>query len=528
MNAAAPDVDIDLDSLAVGLSEVMRDFRKFCALLPIKTKSQGIVNFNYGRWHDEQKQFERERTGWDLVLKSRQIGYTTEELARDFHHALTHEGHNVLVVVHDEKLKSQLFEALRMMAEAIQELGLLPATRYSTKTELVFRDTGSAVRIVEAGETERSAEKKGRSGTVHRLHATEMAFWGAPGNTMAAILSSVVDRQEGGELVIESTPNGAGGMFHDLVKAARNNPESQYKLHFFPWWKHRAYSRPTTPGFDPAPRSDWEKRLRKLGCTDKQISWWRTKVDDPAIGTDKALAEFPIDEETCFRAAGRTYIQPETTDYLATTVRAAIRKAKLVWKGLALGEAHIFANPLPGRRYVIGGDVAEGIGKDNHAAVVLDKATGQMMATFCCNNIEPGDYGIALCVLGYIYNTAIIGPERNNHGHAAIRVITRTIKYKKVFRTKDRRVGWDTNPATRPPLFDELHKACSTHAYSCPDVRVLAEAKTLIIDKDGRPRARDKGKKDGCQDDLWVAWAIAHQIRSTPDTPTGGFKFSGA
>ena len=526
MNAAA--AEVDLDSLAVGLSEVMRDFRKFCSLLPIRTKSQGIVQFEYRRWHDEQKAFERDRTGWDVVLKARQIGFSTLELARDLHHALTHPGHNVLVVVHDEKLKSQLFEALRIMAEALQELGLLPATRYSTKTELVFKDTGSAVRIVEAGETERSAEKKGRSGTVHRLHATEMAFYGAAGNTMAAVLSSVVEHHEGGELVIESTPNGAGGMFHETVKAAAES-SSNYTLHFFPWWKHKKYSRPTAKDFDPKPRDDWEVKLRALGCTDKQISWWRTKVDDPNIGTDKALAEFPIDNETCFRAAGRTYIQATTTDYLATTVRPPLREARVVWKGRSFGVALIFANPLPGRRYVIGGDVAEGIGEDNHAAVVLDRATGQMMATFCCNDIEPGDFGVALCVLGYIYNTATIAPERNNHGHAAIRVITHTIKYKRIFRTKkDRRAGWDTNPATRPPLFDELHTACSTKAYGCPDARGLAEAKTLIIDKDGRPRARDKGKKNGCQDDLWIAWAIAHQVRSIPETKPGSFKFAGA
>ena len=517
-------VALELDQLADQLALVMEEFPKFCSLLQIRTKRQGVVSFDFHRWHLEQRNFEQNRSGWDLILKARQVGVTTQELARDLHHAIKHPGHNVLVVVHDRTMKEQLFEALRIMAESLFELGLLPVTRYSTKTELVFRDTGSAVRIIEAGETERAATKKGRSGTVHRLHITEMAFWGSAGDTMAAVLSSVVDD---GEVVIESTANGAGGKFYESVKAARQ-PGSLYKFHFFPWYLHKSYRRPCPPGFDPEPRDVWEEKLRAEGCDDQQISWWRTKVDDPNIGIDKALAEFPIDPETCFRSSGREYYDAKTTDYLASTVRPMLREALLVWKQLQLGVAHIFAEPIAGHSYVIGGDVAEGVGADGHGAVVLDRATGEMCATYWSNNIEPGDFGLALVVLAWIYNQATVAPERNNHGHAAIRAIEREAKYQKLFRTKDRRPGWSTDPATRPPLFDELYAACRTKAYGCPDMRVLAEAKTLIIDKDGRPRARDKGKSNGCTDDLMIAWGIAHQVRSAPGWSGGAFKFQGA
>ena len=145
------------------LAEVLGDFPTFCSLLEIRTKKDGIINLDYSRWHPEQRQFELERTGLDITVKPRQIGFSTLEMARDLHHAMTRPGENVQVVVHDADIKEQLFLTLRTMADGLHKVGLLPRTRYSTKTELVFRDLDSAVRIVEAGTTTTAAQKKGRS-----------------------------------------------------------------------------------------------------------------------------------------------------------------------------------------------------------------------------------------------------------------------------------------------------------------------------------------------------------------------------
>ena len=69
-----------LDAL---VSKVFGDFRKFCALLTIRLKEGGEAPFRYATWHQEQKQFQIARTGRDIVLKPRQVGFSTLELARD-------------------------------------------------------------------------------------------------------------------------------------------------------------------------------------------------------------------------------------------------------------------------------------------------------------------------------------------------------------------------------------------------------------------------------------------------------------
>jgi hypothetical protein len=348
--------DVSQDDVDSAVSAVFADFRLFCSLIEIRTKGREQVPFTYEDWHDEQKQFDRERTGRDIVLKPRQVGFSTLELARDFWFAVVNRGVSTLVIVHDGELADQMFLTLRIFAECLKAFGLLPRTRYSTKREIVFAGTGSAVRIVEAGETDRSASKKGRSGTIHRLHATEVAFWGAAAETMAAVLSAVPDD---GEVVIESTANGAGGMFYDDVAATRAGRTS-YKLHFYPWFRHRAYRMDVPPGFDPAPRDEHEQRLRDLGCNSEQISWWRSKVDDPKVGLDKALQEYPIDVETCFRASGRTWIEPGYLDALAAQVREPARLMPVAWQAQRFGEARIFSEPVRGSAYVVFGDVAEG------------------------------------------------------------------------------------------------------------------------------------------------------------------------
>lgn len=517
--------DVEQGAIDAAVAGVFRDFRLFCSLLEIRTKGRDQVPFTFADWYDEQRAFEAERTGRDLVLKPRQVGFSTLELARDFWFCVVNRGVSVLVIVHDGELADQMFLTLRIFAECLQAFGLLPRKRYSTKREIVFADTGSAVRIVEAGETDRSASKKGRSGTIHRLHATEVAFWGAAAETMAAVLSAV---PEDGEVVIESTASGAGGMFYDDVVATRAG-RTRYKLHFYPWFRHRAYRMELRDGFDPTARDDHERALRDLGCDDEQISWWRSKVDDPKVGVDKALQEYPIDIDTCFRASGRSWIEPAFIDAIARHVREPLRLMPVVWKGQRFSEARIFAEPRQGEEYVVFGDVAEGVAGDGSAATVLHRRTGALVASWWSDTVPPGDFGTVLCVLGWFYNTATATAERNNHGHAALERMQTVMQYPKIFHHDDGRAGWNTTPATRPIMWDDMATAIRSGAVQIPDAATLAECRTIVIDDDGKPRARGKKQRgrDACKDDRFVSLAGAWQMRSVSTWSTSTLRVKG-
>lgn len=480
------------------------------------------MHFHHSTWHEEQQRFERERTGRDIVLKSRQIGFSTLELMRGLYLSSTRNSFNTVVAGHDQSLVQDLFESVRFAAEGLEAVGKLPGTTRDTVRMLRFGGLGSTVSVTEAGATERSASKKGHSGTIHRLHATEVARWAEPAESMKGFLGAVPDD---GEVVIESVAAGAGGWFYDHVMDALAG-RGRYKLHFYPWFEHLAYRAAVPDDFDPSPCDDTEKLLRSLGCDDEQIAWWRGKVED--FGDD-VLEQYPPTPELAFRASGRTWFDQRDLDAIASEVRPAIRDAPIVFRGQRFGTAKIFAEPVPGGVYVVFGDPSEGVAGDGSSATVLEARTGHVVATWWSDTVAPGDFGLVLAVLGWLYNEALVGAERNNHGHATLRALQYEAGYGHVYYGEDARVGWHTTPQSRPVMWGELFDAIGTKSASTPDADALAECRTIIRDEDGQPRARDKRKKKkgACRDDRFVSWAGAWQIRGRAVARVGGLKIPG-
>jgi hypothetical protein len=485
------------------------DFGVYCSRCRIKTKDRGIIQFDPGVWFEEQRRFNAQRTGRDVVLKSRQIGFTTLELMRGLHQSSTRESWNTLVVGHEHSLVLDLFEHIRFAAEGLAKLYLLPPTRQDTIRQLRFDGIGSQISVTEAGATSAAASKKGHSGTIHRLHCTEVSRWNEPVDTLTGLLGAVPGN---GEILFESTANGAGGWFHDTVQECRDG-KGPYTFHFYPWFLHAAYRSEIDPDFDPKPQNEYEEALRAAGCDDEQIAWWREKVRD--LGMDIALEQYPPNPDLAFRASGRHYFEASTLDTLAHLVRVPLRMVALKWGTSPLGSVVIYAEPVRGAEYVAGADVSEGVGSDAHAAHVLHKKTGEVVATFWSDSISPGDFGLALALIGKMFNMALVAPERNNTGHATIRALQNEARYARIYAGQDGRPGWNTNAASRPVMFDELESACRTKAASMPDQATLGELRTIVVDQDGKPRARGKGRAGGCRDDRVISWAIAWQVRSS-------------
>jgi hypothetical protein len=493
-------------------------FEDVCRLYKIRTKSQGLISFEPERWHEEQRRFNAERTGWDIVLKPRQIGFSTLELMRGLFEAQRLEGWNTRVFIHDDELSAEFFRTVSIADAAVRELGMAPALSAARAKHLVYGQLGSSIGIDFAGQQEQTAQKKGRSTTIHRAHCTEVAYWPQAETSMTGIIGAVPDT---GEVLIESTANGASGWFYDeCVKAMRG--DSRYKFHFYPWFEHASYRMPLASDFDGAPRDDHEERLLSLGVATEQLAWWRAQVQK--FGFEKALQEYPSDPNTCFRISGGSYIPQATLDWLAAQTRPPLRTEHVTSStGRTLGKLLMWADPLPGEDYIAGADVAEGIGGDAHACDVIARSSGETVATFHSDSIEPGDFGLALARIGHMYTSALgpalIAPERNNHGHAAIRALTTEARYPRVYKHADDKLGWPTTPATRPVLFDDLARAYEDRVTSTPDVAGVAETGSLIRDTDGQPRARGKGSRGGAKDDRYVARAIAWQVRQRTSRP---------
>ena len=454
--------------------------------------------------------FEIERTGRDIVLKPRQVGFTTWELARDIWFFLTRPASRVVILCQsdtDHRPLKEIASKLRIMFEGLAASGIRIEVQNDATDTWIFGD--GSLQIVEAGGSAAAAAKVGRGGTVHRLHVTELAFFEHAQITLNAILECVPNGG-GTEISIESTANGAAGVFFERYKAAKEQ-RSPYKAHFFRWLDQPEYATPLRPGELLFAENEREHALvTKHGATAEQVKWARAKIEDK--GADLFDQEYPSDEETCWLVAGRCFFDKDAIK----RILAGCSNATSIERA---GMLRIWEQSDSEKNYVIVADTSEGTGGDPSGAMVYDRATGDHVATLR-GQFAPWDLGAALYELGARYNWALVVVERNNHGHSTLDSLkhgdpaTKRAPYPNIFHGTDSKPGWNTTPVTRPAALDAFEPAVRNGTWTTRDRDVLGEMQTFVVHKDGKPAATS-----GAHDELVMISAIAWDVLRKPLGP---------
>jgi hypothetical protein len=518
--------------LVANLAGLLPDLAAFGGFVDIATEDEGIVSFGWDRWWPEQRAFEYQRTGRDLVVKPRQLGFSMLELARDLQFARTHEGARVVVVVHTEDAKRKLFARVRLMERTLRERwGLTPEPNEDTTTSLSWADNRSSIEIIEAGMNPTTADKRGRSGTIHHLHCTEVAYYAAAAETMAGLLNAVGNRSR----VIESTANGTTGIgryFYEQAVAARDG-DSGYKLHFYPWYEHARY-RADPRVYNRPPKTDreqrFEEKLRRLRCDDEQIAFWRMKI--AATNLQQTLKDYPPDFNAAFEEGTEKWFEGEQIDWLRTKIDREPMLWPLECNGRRHGHLRVYRAPQPGIAYLVIIDPSGGTGGDEAAIKVMELRSGDDVASWHGNRTKPADLGHLGASVGRYFNNATMVVERNDwqggngEGRETLLVLERDERYRRIYEHDDGKPGWHTNGKTRPILLQDLHKMIADELVWTPDARTVEEAASMV-DDDGKIRAKGKGKPGGSDDGLFMAWGIGHQVRQRIPLGRGGAKSFG-
>jgi hypothetical protein len=383
--------------------------------------------------------------------------------------------------------------------------------RHSTGEWTLPKQDG-ILRIVQAGASEAAAGKRGRAGTITRLHVTEAAFFEYADFTFNSLLESVPGPEHGSSVVNESTPNGGSGFYYEQWQAAVRG-QNGYTPHFFRWWDEAGYQLPLEPGEEILPESPLEDKLAELGVTPEQMKWYRQKVAEK--GKDHVLQEYPSDPDTCFLVSGRPFFDLQTTTELIFAAKEPIRSEMR-------GQLRVWKEPEPGEKYVMAVDTSEGISGDGTAdsadftaAPILNRRTGEHVATLH-GRWPTYEAARLVAAVGVTYNNALVAVERNMHGPAVIDGLMREQKYKNVYRHDDFKVGWPTNSVTRPVMLDELDDAHRQRLFKTNDQLMLGEFRTFVIPPTGKPQA-----SRGSHDDLVIAMAIAWAVRGKPGAARG-------
>ena len=197
-------------------------------------------------YREAERQREAGRPVRIIILKARQIGFSTAVAAMFYQRAATTPNTHAMIVAHKADASTNIFNKTKLFWEC-SPIEIRPRKKASNAKELLFENPSSKgeERAADPGlrsriEIETAGNRDaGRSATIQLLHLSELAFWPHGEQTMASLLQAVPPLP-GTMVVIESTANGVGGAFYREWQRAVKG-ESVFTPLFFPWYEHDEY-----------------------------------------------------------------------------------------------------------------------------------------------------------------------------------------------------------------------------------------------------------------------------------------------
>jgi hypothetical protein len=435
-----------------------------------------------------QREFERRRGRQNIVLKARQMGLTTWVAARFFLRTITQPGTLTLEVAHTQEAAEEIFRIIHRFLDCMPSSlrdGPLRTSRDNVR-QIVFPAIDSQYRVESAGD-----RNAGRGLTVQNLHCSEVARWpGDPSDILAGLRAAMAPEAE---LILESTPDGVGGCFHEEWQKAG---ETGMVRHFFPWWMERKYRAAAVA--EESLTAEERELIARYGLDLKQIGF-RRQVRANFRGM--ARQEYAEDEESCFRASGDSVFEVASIEERWAHVPLPVETRRN-------GELEVWLPPLPGKNYLVAVDPAGGGSEGDYSAVeVLELETGLQCAEFA-GHVGGLELAELITRLAGEYNHAWLVVERNNHGTGVLALAETACGYSRIYRQRGEG-GWLTTTTSRPAVLGRLDAALVDQPDRFMSRKLLSECRGFVRLPDGRTGARA-----GMHDDRVMAMAIGLGARA--------------
>lgn len=470
----------------INLKEVIKLEYKKCAVNPayflskycyIQHPVRGKVLFNLYDYQEKAiKEFEDYT--YNIVLKGRQLGFSTAVAGYALWLMLFHEDKNILVIAIDKDTAKNLVTKVKYMHDNLPVWLRQQDVPENNKLSVRFRN-GSQIKAVA------SRKDSGRSEALSLLIIDECAFIEYVDSIWAAASSTL---STGGKAILISTPNGAGNFFHKMWKAAEAK-ENSFNTILLDWKVH--------PDRDQA----WRDRQTEI------------------LGELMAAQE----HDASFIFSGNTVVPSELIEfYKKTFVTEPISKQGFdnnLW---------VWEYPQPSRTYIAAADISRGDGEDYSTIHIIDAESSVQVAEYK-GKVSTRDFGNLMVALATQYNDALLIPDNSSIGWSAIQqVIDRGYKNlfymsadlhyvdvenqivnRNIISERGLKPGFTISMRTRPLIIDKIKEYMRENSITIRSARTMAEFETFIW-KNGRAEALPK-----CNDDLIMALGIGLWVRDT-------------
>jgi hypothetical protein len=415
------------------------------------------------------------------------MGMTTWVAGRLFLKTITARGVMTVQVAQTREAAEGIFRIVQRFWECLPaELQEGPLRRSRANTgQMCFPELDSEFRVVSAGD-----ENAGRGLTVQYLHCSEVSRWpGDAGATLAGLRAALAP---GGEMVMESTPNGAYGCFYEEWGRAVSSDVVQ---HFFPWWMEGAYVAAPVVG----ELGEEERRLvSAYGLTAEQIGFRRgLEVSYRGLRSQ----EFAEDAESCFKATGECCFEVEAVESRLAGVSEPVEMRRG-------GALQIWLPPLAGKEYLVAVDTAGGGADGDFAAVQVIEVGSGLQCAELQQRLGTLELARVSAELAKEYGGAMIAVERNNHGAGVLAYLDSVERYARVYEQMGV-AGWLTTAGSKPGMVSRMGALLVESPWMFFSRRLLGECRTFVTMAGGRT-----GAVNGAHDDCLMAMAIGQAVRA--------------
>lgn len=266
-------------------------------LYVIRNKNQELVRFSRNR---AQRDFQSKKHTRNLILKSRQLGFTTDEAIDSLDDTLFTKNMECLLIAHNLDAGKAIFDKKIELAwdNLHPDLKKLYTVDSNTAQTLKFGFGDGSFSSV-------AVDTSGRSGTYNRVHITEFAdiCKRYPEKAREIIEGTIPAIPTYGRLDIESTSQGASGEFFEMFMEAWNRGEPtlpiEYKAHFYNWTFDEEIDLLVPLTNLPKDFKDYQV-LHKL--SDKEITYYYYKWTSLNKDWNALHREYPTTPEEAFEA----------------------------------------------------------------------------------------------------------------------------------------------------------------------------------------------------------------------------------
>ncbi|EJG5923165.1 terminase [Salmonella enterica] len=509
-------------------------------LYKIQNEKGELVTF---RMRPAQRQLFRNMHNKNVILKARQLGFSTAIDIYLLDQALFTPHLKCGIVAQDKQAASEIFRT-----KIAVPFDNLPAWLRASFSVAERRSGASGGYILFGHGSSIQVATSFRSGTVQRLHISEhgkiCAKYPAKAKEVrTGTLNAVADECI---VFIESTAEGVGGDFYSMSNRAQEITASglelslqDYKFHFYAWWQDPKYSA-KVPGSglrltrEKATYFAAVEQTMNMTLTDEQKCWYINKEVEQR---EEMKQEFPSTPQEAFLTSGRRVFDAQCTlsaeagcippliVYDMEPVTGKKTRAQTLRRGkqdelqrTLMNYLLVWELPDPDEQYAIGADPAEGLEHGDRSSMdVVKKSSGEQVAHWF-GHLDAELFACLLAHIGRMYNTAFIGPERNNHGHAVILKLRELYPPRFIYNEQHidqdndddtPRLGWLTTRQSKPILTEGMKTLLNSGLSGIRWTGTLSEMNTYVYNARGSMNAQE-----GCFDDQVMSYCIAQEMRA--------------